>query len=153
MLAKPLPASAFVPHRPPLLLVDEVLAHGPSTLTARLTVRDEPPFGDGEGGVPAYLGIEYMAQTIAAYSGMQRAARGLAPSIGLLVGSRRYVPSVMRFIAGSTLTVSTVEKLSEYADMNVFACRIADETGSVLAEADIKAYQPEDIAQYLESHP
>lgn len=148
-----LPAMQFVSHRSPLLLVDDILVHDSQSITAQLTVRDAPPFGDGEGGVPSYLGLEYMAQTIAALSGLRRRAQNLQPIIGLLVGTRCYSNNTPRFADGDRLTISAREKISEYAELSVFECRIADTRGRTLAEADVKAYQPADIHQYLESHP
>ncbi len=153
MTSEALPAGAFVPHRAPLLLVDEVLAHDACSITTRSTVHDQPPFGDGAGGVPAYLGLELMAQSVAALSGIRRSGRGLAPIVGLLVGTRRYRASVPRFLDGTALTVHAVEKLADYVDMNVFVCRITGEDGRLLAEADVKAYQPDNIQAYLDANP
>ena len=153
MPSHPLPAEPFVPHRPPMLLVDFVLAHDAHSIQTRCCVRDLPPFGTGDGRVPATIGLEMMAQSVAALSGLRRHALGLAPSIGLLVGSRRYRSQTSHFQQGHALTVNATEKLSDYVDMNVFACEIRDADDQLLAEGDLKAYLPEDIHAYLEAHP
>jgi len=147
----PLLAAHYLPHRAPLLLVDTVHERSDRHLVTRLTVRDVAPFGLGDGRVPAYLGLEYMAQTVACFSGVQRVARGQRPIIGLLLGSRRYRAHTAFFADGQVLVVRAEERLSEYAQLNVFACRIESEDGSLLAEADLKAYQSEDPLALLQA--
>ena len=61
-----------------------------------------------DAGVPAWAGVEYMAQTIAAHAGVEARARGEPPAIGFLLGTRAYSTSVEKFPNGSKLTV-TVE--------------------------------------------
>jgi len=68
-------------------------------------------FGDGN-TVPALLGIEYMAQTIAAFGGIKRRLAGRPLDLGFLLGTRRYVCNVGTFAVGSVLTVS-VKRLVE----------------------------------------
>ena len=41
-----------------------------------------------DGQVPAWVGIEYMAQAIAAWAGCRARAAGKPPQLGFLLGSR-----------------------------------------------------------------
>ena len=61
----------------------------PSARCARSTVADSELFRAADGRVPAYVGLEYMAQCIAAHGGLVARALGRAPSPGLLVGAKQ----------------------------------------------------------------
>lgn len=57
-----------VPHRGTMRMVDRLVDWDEDTVVVELRVPDEGPFSHAE-GVPAWVGIEYMAQTIAAWAG------------------------------------------------------------------------------------
>ena len=61
-------------HRPPMLLLDEVVDYGHDHLVARLTVAADGVFVSG-GSVPALLCFEYMVQAIAAIAASPTANR------------------------------------------------------------------------------
>ena len=106
---------------------------------AEVIVRDDGLFGDGK-TVPASLGIEYMAQTIAALGGMKRRLAGKPLDLGFLLGTRRYDCNVATFAVGSVLTVS-VKRLVEDQGLGVFDCQIKAEGISVSAKLNV--YQPD----------
>lgn len=145
----PAPVDGLLPHRGRLKLVDTVLDYGREHLKVALTVRDEAPFGDGQGGVPAYLGLEYMAQAICVFSGLELNALGEAPKIGLLIGTRHYRAAVPRFMAGQVLEVLVQRVMGGAGEVWVFDGRIADAQQNLLAEAQVKAYRPDDIRHFL----
>ncbi len=79
--------AALVPHRPPMLLVDELVSHEGRKIVCRARVRDDHPFlRDGE--VPALVAVELFAQTAAALVGLLSAAGGPSMAMGALLGSR-----------------------------------------------------------------
>jgi len=135
-----IPVSELVPHDPPMVLLDRVLAFEESTLVAEVTIRADSMFCDG-GGVPGWVGIEYMAQAVAAHAGLQARQRGEPPAIGYLLGTRSYQCDAEIFPVGETLTVH-VESLFVEMALGAFACRI--ETDRPLAKATVNVYQPED---------
>lgn len=55
----------LIPHRPPMVLIDEVLVWGPERIVARRTVREGEPFV-GANGLDDSALLECIAQTIAA---------------------------------------------------------------------------------------
>ena len=57
-----------VPHRGTMRLVDRLVDWDEDTVAVELRVPEEGPFSHAE-GVPAWVGVEYMAQTIAAWAG------------------------------------------------------------------------------------
>lgn len=81
------PLSALVPHRPPMLLVDELVAHEGRTVVCRTTIRDDHPFLE-DGEVPALVAVELFAQAAAALVGLLAPAGGPSMQSGALLGSR-----------------------------------------------------------------
>lgn len=146
------PVESLLPHRGPLRLVDSLIDYDAERVKVALTVRDATPFGDGAGGVPAYVGLEYMAQTIQVFSGLELHAAGQPPKIGLLIGTRHYQCSVPRFNDGAVLVVSATRVMGGDEALWVFDCHIADEQGVLLASAQVKAYRPSDIREFLDVH-
>lgn len=145
----PTPVAALLPHTGAMRLIDELLGYDQHSLRVALRVCDQPPFGDGHGRVPAYLGIEYMAQAIAVFSGLEMRAQGLPPKIGLLIGARRYESQLDHFLAGQLLNVGIRLVMRDEAGICVFGCEIFDAAGVSLARAEIKAYRPDDIHRFL----
>ena len=129
----------LVPHSGKMVLLDRVIEFDEEYMVAELIVRDDGLFGDGN-TVPALLGIEYMAQTIAAFGGIKRRLAGRPLDLGFLLGTRRYVCNVGTFPVGSVLTVS-VKRLVEDQGLGVFDCHITSEGISVSAKLNV--YQPD----------
>ena len=137
----------LLPHRHEMLLADAV-NYGADYGQIMLTIRPDSFFCDGVQGVPAWVGIEYMAQAMGVFSGVQMRQAGQALRIGLLIGTRRYDSEVATFALGTRLTATAKLVSRESEHMYVFACEIADDT-RVLARGDIKAYRPDDIHEFL----
>lgn len=128
----------LLPHEGKMVLLDKVLKYDEESLTAELVVRDDGLFGDGK-TVPAWLGIEYMAQTVAAHGGMMRRLAGQPINLGFLLGSRRFISNVPEITVGTSLTVN-VKRIIENQGLGVFACQILSE--GVDMSAKLNVYQP-----------
>jgi predicted hotdog family 3-hydroxylacyl-ACP dehydratase len=129
----------LLPHAGKMVLLNQVIEFDEDTMLAEVIVRNDGLFGDG-GTVPAWLGIEYMAQTIAALGGIKRRLEGKPLNLGFLLGTRRYECNVGSFAVGSLLTVS-VKRLMQDQGLGVFACRITAE--GILATGNLNVYQPD----------
>jgi predicted hotdog family 3-hydroxylacyl-ACP dehydratase len=57
------PIVELVPHRPPMLLLDRVLAYDGECVICETVLRPDSPFAE-QGHVPAVVGIEYMARSL-----------------------------------------------------------------------------------------
>jgi predicted hotdog family 3-hydroxylacyl-ACP dehydratase len=130
----------LVPHSGKMVLLNRVLEFDEENMVAEVIVRDDGLFGDGN-TVPAWLGIEYMAQTIAAFGGMKRRLAGKPLNLGFLLGTRRYDCNVALFTVGSILTVSVNRLVEEDQGLGVFDCHISAE--GILASAKLNVYQPD----------
>ncbi|MBB6093397.1 putative hotdog family 3-hydroxylacyl-ACP dehydratase [Povalibacter uvarum] len=133
-----------LPHEGRMLLLDELVEYGPDHVICALTVDADTQFCEVGRGVPAWVGLEYMAQTMCAYSGIDEARAGQKPSIGLLLGSRRYVAEVEWFPPGTRLSIRADLLLRDESDLVAFACTIHD-GARVLARGDVKAIRPKDV--------
>jgi predicted hotdog family 3-hydroxylacyl-ACP dehydratase len=129
----------LLPHSGRMVLLDRVIEFDEENMVAEVIVRDDGSFGH-DNTVPAWLGIEYMAQTIAALGGMKRRLAGKTLNPGFLLGTRRYDCNVDIFAVGSVLTVN-VKRLVEDQGLGVFDCRITAE--GILASAKLNVYQPD----------
>ena len=98
------PIVELVPHRPPMLLLDRVLAYDGECVTCETVLRPDSPFAD-QGRVPAVVGIEYMAQTIAAGAGLRGREKGGGARTGFLLGCRSLTIAVDSFQVGDRLTI------------------------------------------------
>lgn len=101
----PWPSPAEVlPHKPPMVLLDEVLDASGDTVVCGLSVRGDTPFADST-GLPAIVLLELMAQCVGVYAGLRDHARGAPPQIGFLIAVRDLTLAVASVPKGSRLVV------------------------------------------------
>jgi predicted hotdog family 3-hydroxylacyl-ACP dehydratase len=132
------PIGELLPHGPEMTLIERLAEYSPQRSVATATITVHSRFA-AAGGVPAWVGIEYMAQTIAAHAGYEARLRGVPPTIGFLLGTRAYRSELGVFPLGATLTIS-VEPLVVDAKLGAFQCAIAIDR--IVATAVVNTYQP-----------
>jgi predicted hotdog family 3-hydroxylacyl-ACP dehydratase len=128
----------LLPHGREMTLIERLVEHTPHRSVATRTIRSSSKFSVPT-GVPAWVGIEYMAQAIAAHAGYEARLRGEPLGIGFLLGTRDYRSEVGEFPLGATLTI-TVEPLLAEGRLGAFRCVIAAD--AVLATAVVNVYRP-----------
>lgn len=96
------PIEDLLPHRAPMLWIDEVVSHSGDDIECRLTVRDEHVFVQ-EGRVEPMVAIEWMAQTVGALVGLFDREKSQAPRPGYLIAIPEAEFYVERFCVGDTL--------------------------------------------------
>lgn len=143
----------LVPHAEPMILLDAITAWQQDSLTAEVTLNSVSPFATRT-GVPAYVGIEYMAQAIAAHGGVCERQINAPLQIGFLVGSRRYNCNVTEFPFGVKLYVHITEAMRADNGLCVFDCSISDAnqnhiTPSISASAALNVFQPKNAEAFL----
>lgn len=148
--------SAFPPiedlllHADTMLLIDRIVASEGETVRSETTIRADNIFFQPGRGVPAYVGFEFMAQTISAYDGLNRHASGQKPTMGFLLGCRKYNAARPFFTEGETLTIQATSLLGEEGMLS-FECLILDAQGGELASASISVYRPADAEAFLQA--
>jgi len=132
-----------LPHEGEMVLPTRVLFHDRTRTECVVAIDRQFLFVEPDGGVPAWIGIEYMAQCIAAHAGLAARAEGNAPRIGFLLGTRRVDFHCDRFEPGTTLRASAERTWGGEEGMVSFECRLADaDSGALLAEARLNCYLP-----------
>jgi len=128
----------LVPHSGKMLLLEQVIHYDEQSLTAEVIVWQDGLFDQGQ-TVPSWLGIEYMAQTIAAYTGVQDRLAGRSIRTGFLLGTRRYEVNRSAFDVGERLIVSVKELMRDQV-LAVFECELNSD--KINASAKLNVYQP-----------
>lgn len=143
----PYPVEALLPQSQTMVLLDRVAEAADDHIVVELTVRDDGLFSGPDHSVPAWVGLEYMAQAIAAYSGYQRKCRGEAIGLGFLLGTRHYQCSVGGFPCGTPLRVTASKVIEAANDMSVFDCRIDGD--NIQARSMLNVLLPQDSKKFL----
>lgn len=142
--------SELVPHSGAMSLLDTVVSADADNLCAEVRIHAGSVFYDAaEGGVGSWVGIEYMAQAIAAHAGYLARQAGEPVKIGFLLGARRYEAQAALFGEGSVLQVHVHQALQSDNGLGAFECRI-EAAGMVLAQATVTVFQPENATQFLQ---
>ncbi|SMG16846.1 ApeP family dehydratase [Paraburkholderia susongensis] len=145
------PIEAIIPHRGSMLLIDAVDAFDETTLSAHASVDPHAWYADADadGAMPAWIGIELMAQAIAAHIALLAIRNGGHARHGVLLGSRSYQALQPVFGSGARLSVHVSELLRGGEGHSAYECTI-DAGGVRCAEAVIKVYQPPDFQSFIE---
>ena len=142
------PIASLVPHAAPMLLLDRLCEATATTARCEVRVGETLAlFLRDDGALPGWVGIELMAQTVAAWSGYQGHQRQEEPQIGLLLGARKYQCHLARLPAGSLLTIDCEQLLQDGA-LASFQCYLRCD-GELVAEARHSTIQPD--AEQLET--
>jgi predicted hotdog family 3-hydroxylacyl-ACP dehydratase len=147
MSGLPWSVAELLPHSGPMVLLDDLLGEGPGWVAAGVRIAEDSLFHEPGRGVPCWLGVEYMAQTIALFSGLAAKRAGQPVRIGLLLGTRRYEAAASHFALGSYLRVDAREEWHD-GQMGVFDCTI-EEDGRTLARARLNVFLPTDAKALL----
>ncbi|WP_281221947.1 hotdog family protein [Photobacterium sanguinicancri] len=131
----------LLPHGTPMVLVDELIDVGDEHIHCQVTIREENIFFDSQTrSIPGYVGIEFMAQSVAGWSGYQAWCNNQSAPIGFLLGSRRYDSDYAQFDEHNVFDIFA-EKVMENNGMAAFACRI-EHQGTVIAKSQLNAFVP-----------
>jgi predicted hotdog family 3-hydroxylacyl-ACP dehydratase len=138
---------SLIPHSGAMVLLDRVIAVDEESLCAEVRIRPDSLFCAAS-GVGAWVGLEYMAQTIAAFAGYTAYLRGEAVKPGFLLGARRYECTLPMFSLGSLLRVHVRRVLQSENGLGSFQCRIEYGQEEV-ATATLTVFQPVDAADFV----
>jgi len=140
----------LVPHSGAMSLLGRLLAADNENLSAEVVIGARSLFCT-DGAVGAWVGVEYMAQAVAAHAGYLARQFDQPVQLGFLLGTRRYVCSMPAFPIGSVLHVHVQRALQGDNGMGAFDCRIVDANGGLaLASATITVFQPHNVETFLQ---
>ena len=141
------PITQLVPHRGAMLLIDRLVADDAESVRVEASIKPDQLFLAAQ-GLPAWGGIELMAQTVAAFAGLRRIESKLPVQLGFLLGTRRYECTRPFFDVGTRLEIAARQELVAENGLAVFVCQIflGDE---VVATAQLNVFQPPNVEEYL----
>ncbi len=138
------PAAELLPHAGQAVLIAAILDSSPIHVTVRARLEEDHPFHVAGHGIPVWVGMEMMAQAIAAHASLTSHANGDAPRRGMLLGTRHYDGRVPWLPANADLTVRAARSFGrEGGGMGACDCRI-EHADRLLAEATIIILEEED---------
>lgn len=138
----------LIPHAKPMVLLESVINARELGLTAVVSINSESLFADAR-GVPAWVGLEYMGQAIAAFAGLDARRQAAPVRIGFLVSTRRYEPVASYFPNGARLEVAVDALTTNTTGLRVFECAIRD-SERLLVSANLNVFMPEDPNNFIQ---
>lgn len=146
--------SDLLPQRPPMQFITAVdsVDFDAEKLVARVDVtHDDLLYMADIDGVPSWVALEYMAQSIGCFIGImdrQKDPTG-TPAVGFVLGSRRISVNVPVFNVDESYFIH-VSGL--FCDTNIasFECVIYNQNQEKVAEGTLNVYRPDDIKKFME---
>jgi predicted hotdog family 3-hydroxylacyl-ACP dehydratase len=130
-----------------MLLVERVVGWDAQHAVVAATPKAHAWYSE-EGGMPSWIGIELMAQAIAAHVGLLARSHGKPPKQGVLLGARQYRAAQPRFAAGAELIISARMTYRDATGLGAYDSAITLQD-SVVATARVTVYEPPDFAMFL----
>ena len=116
------PVADYVPHRPPILMIDEIVEVTPDGSVCRATLRPDCPFAIDGQVHPAAL-IEVAAQAFAVGVGVNAKRRGDAVRRGFVIGGRECTFEVDALAVGDVLEFRSTRLFGETL-LGAFSCDV-----------------------------
>lgn len=142
------PLAELIPHAGDMILIDQVLSFDEEQIHTRATVKPGGLFNRPDGSLPAWVGIELMAQSVAAYAGCHARRKGEPVALGFLLGTRKFECNVEHFPAGTELSIHGLRSLEDDNGMGVFECHLRGD--GFHASARLNVFRPPQAAAYLD---
>jgi predicted hotdog family 3-hydroxylacyl-ACP dehydratase len=105
-------------------LLDRVLSHSRDCTRCAADPAASAVLAHPDGSVPAWIGLEYMAQCIAVHGGLAARASGVAPKVGVLLGARRLEVGARDLAPGTELVVEARHHAGE-SGLVAFDCAVS----------------------------
>lgn len=136
-----------------MLLLDRVVDFSGDCLVAEYAPQPTAWYADGAGNMPGWIGIELMAQAVAAHVALKKRLAGLPPKMGALLGTRSYTlaSSSGSFPAGQCLRIHVQESFRDESGLAAYDCRI-DGAEHPLASSILKVYEPDDFGTFMQEN-
>tara|TARA_B100001750_G_scaffold211649_1_gene193000 strand:- start:933 stop:1376 length:444 start_codon:yes stop_codon:yes gene_type:complete len=136
------PLDKIMKHKRTMLLLDRVVSHTDNIVVAEVTISPASTFFH-DGHVPAWVGLEYAAQAVAAFSGIRAMENNGESKVGFLLSCRRYICSRSAFKYGDVITIHAQEEFND-GNMGGYTCSLSI-GGEEVASVTLSAYIPEKL--------
>lgn len=147
-----LPVEQLLPHAGNMVLIDRILSYDKGQAVSCVRVTPQSLFFDEElDGIHAAIGIEWMAQTIAAVAGITALQLGRSVQIGFLLGTRSYAPVKNIFVTGEEFTIRVRELYREDNGLGAFECSI-HQGETLIAESKLNVFAPDNVEEFMKGN-
>ncbi len=99
--------TTLIPHRGESILIDRVIEHDAESTTTRIITGSQSWLVREDSSIAPWIGVEYMAQSIAAHEGILARKAGHAPPLGFLVSVVAFELHERELQCGERLEVRT----------------------------------------------
>ena len=130
----------ILPHKEPMILIDDVIRYSidEKWLMAEVSIDETSQFYDKQiNGVPAIVGIEYMAQAIGCYAYYRNDEK--KPKIGYLLGTKKYNIKIDKFAKNQKYIIRVEEIFLDEA-LASFSCFIYNKHNDIIADSTVTVY-------------
>jgi predicted hotdog family 3-hydroxylacyl-ACP dehydratase len=146
------PVLDLIPQALPMALLDRTVSISGEAYESEVTIRADSLFSDGE-KVPAWIGVEYMAQSIAAFAGASALKEGGRVKAGFLLGTREYHVKTPYFKVGMRLLIHVKKVVHEPSGLSVVECRLtASGDSEPLVVSMLNVFEVADLNRHLKDH-
>ena len=139
----------ILPHSGRAILVNEVISYNETFAVVAINISADTAFFQDGKGVPAHVGLEYMAQACGTYAGIMSLNKGEPVKLGFLLGTRDYKCNKAWYVLAERLIVSAEQLFQTEDGMGSFFCKITC-NDIELASAHLNVFQPNDVTNFLE---
>ena len=139
----------LLPHSGDMVLIDQMVDEGVGYGASRVKVDSASKFFEEEiNGIRAFIGMEWMAQTIAAIAGIEALKDNRPVQIGFLLGSRKYEPSRNVFERDEEYIIRVEQMYREDNGLGAFNCTI-HQGDDLIADSKLNVFAPDNVEQFL----
>lgn len=119
-----IPVEPLLPHRRTAIVLDGLKAILEDGCIARATIREGAWYLDDQGLMPAWVGLEMMAQAASAFSGHRNTLSGRPIRVGYLLGTRCFTSTGPAFPVGTDLEIEARVLFLDDSGPSAFRCEI-----------------------------
>lgn len=148
------PISDVLLHSGNMRLLDRAVCFDAESALAEYTPNADAWYADSEGNMPAWIGIELMAQAISLHAGLLKQGDSTPPKHGALLGTRSYTASTSAFSADMPLMILVKLAYRDTSGLGAYDCIIyaSPNHDNILAKASLKVFEPDNFQQFLQDH-
>ena len=135
-----LEGARYIPHAPPMAFLGRLLEHSTDDVACEVIPGIHDRLFVRNGTVDAIIGVEYMAQTVAAFAGLSAPDEQSRPDIGYLIATKQLSFACASFEVGRPLRVYARRYWGD-TRLGCFETRISS-GDEILARSSMTVYQP-----------
>jgi predicted hotdog family 3-hydroxylacyl-ACP dehydratase len=145
-------------HSDNMRLLDSIVDYDAEFALASYTPMPDAWYADAAGNMPAWIGVELMAQAVSAHAGLLKYGSATPPKHGALLGSRSYQAFKSAFEANRPLLIHVALVYRDISGLGAYDCSIdyqasaAEYNSNPLAKATLKVFEPDNFQQFLQDH-